>query len=114
MSLPASSILASSWTTAAPGYNEIFVPRFQPWTDDALKHLQTHARTLPPGIVLVPCCGPGQELPPIARLLGGAHAVLGTDLAPGMVEIAAARCAAAVQEDGTLKLSAAVGDAMQP
>jgi SAM-dependent methyltransferase len=112
MALPASEILANSWTSAAPGYDELFVPRFAPWTDAALAQLGAHADSLPEGAILVPCCGPGQELPPIAALLPD-RTILGTDLAPGMVAIAQARCdalnaAAAAPQ----RLFAEVGDAM--
>jgi len=130
MALPASEILANSWTSAAPGYDELFVPRFAPWTDDALAQLGAHADSLPEGAILVPCCGPGQELAPIAALLPD-RTILGTDLAPGMVAIAQARCdalnaaaaAAAAGDEGAgagaaaaaapkRRLFAAVGDAM--
>ena len=44
-----------------------------------------------PKKALVLCCGPGQELVPIARILGPNSTVLGTDLAPGMIEAARRR-----------------------
>jgi SAM-dependent methyltransferase len=117
MSLPASEVLAQSWTSAAPGYDELFVPRFAPWTEDALAALAAQLESLPTGDgrgALVPCCGPGQELPPIARLLGGAEraVVVGVDLAPGMVEIAQNRIDAD-QECGA-HVSVIVGDCMAP
>ena len=55
-------LLAKAWDDAAPGYDRYFVPRFAPWTDQALRVLSKEARRLPAGPVLVPCCGPGQEL----------------------------------------------------
>lgn len=109
MSLPASELLATSWTAAAPGYDELFVPRFAPWTEDALALLKAHAESLPAGAVLVPTCGPGQELPPLAKLLGAGRPIVGVDLAPGMVEIALRRAA----ECGP-NVSAVVGDCMAP
>ena len=113
MALAGSDVLAESWTSAAPGYDELFVPRFAPWTEDALAALTQHKHSLPEDHeVLVPCCGPGQELLPIAELLGGERAVRGTDLAPGMIEIAQTRCAAAAARFG--RMSAEVGDAMAP
>jgi SAM-dependent methyltransferase len=109
MSLPASEILAQSWTSAAPGYDELFVPRFEPWTAEALAVLKLHAAALPAGPVLIPCCGPGQELPLVAEVLGERHPVLGTDIAPGMIAIAQKRAEACGPH-----VSAAVGDAMVP
>lgn len=105
MSLPASDLLARSWTSAAPGYDELLVPRFAPWTEDALAQLFEHALALPEGSVIVPTCGPGQELPLLAKLLGTDRAVVGIDLAPGMIEIAKRRAA----ECGP-HVSAEVGD----
>jgi hypothetical protein len=37
------------------------------------------------------CCGPEQELVPIAKIMGRGLRVLGTDLAPGMVELSRRR-----------------------
>ena len=48
------SILAESWSIAAEGYDEIFVPRFKPWTDNALALLGSAEFKLPSGDVLVP------------------------------------------------------------
>ena len=109
MALPPSELLASSWTSAAEGYDELFVPRFAPWTKDALAALTSRAASLPPGGGLAPCCGPGQELPAIAEALGAARPVVGVDLAPGMIEIAQQRAAACGEH-----VSAVVGDAMAP
>eukprot|EP00037_Helgoeca_nana_P005667 m.53149 g.53149 ORF g.53149 m.53149 type:complete len:276 (+) comp16635_c0_seq3:3101-3928(+) len=111
MALPALEVLANSWTACAPGYDDLFVPRFAPWTADALERLASHIDGLPQdGAVVVPCCGPGQELGPIAALFPeGGRQVIGVDLAPGMVEIATQRA----QEAGE-HVSAVVGDAMVP
>ena len=46
-----SEILAKSWTAAAAGYNAQFVPRFAPWTADALAALKEHVPSLPTGAV---------------------------------------------------------------
>ena len=46
-----SEILATSWTAAASGYDELFVPRFAPWTNDALAVLKEHEDSLPAGAV---------------------------------------------------------------
>ena len=84
--LAPASILAESWSIAAEGYDEIFVPRFKPWTDNALALLGSTEFKLPAGDVLVPTCGPGHELPLVAELLKNRN-VRGTDLAPGMIEV---------------------------
>ena len=52
--LAPASILAESWSIAAEGYDEIFVPRFKPWTDNALALLGSAEFKLPSGDVLVP------------------------------------------------------------
>jgi SAM-dependent methyltransferase len=109
MALPASELLASSWTSAADGYDELFVPRFAPWTRDALAALTAHVASLPPGGAMVPCCGPGQELPALAEMLGTERTIIGIDLAPGMIAIAKRRANACGAH-----VSAIVGDAMQP
>jgi SAM-dependent methyltransferase len=90
-----SKLLASSWSTAAVGYNNLFVPRFSPWTKDAFEALFS-ALSLPKleernggsFCCVVPCCGPGQELVPLADKLGPNWSVLGVDLAPGMIQVA--------------------------
>ena len=105
--LAPASILAESWSIAAEGYDEIFVPRFKPWTDNALALLGSTEFKLPKGDVLVPTCGPGHELPLVAELLKNRN-VRGTDLAPGMIDVAQKRC------EGDSRLSCAVEDAMTP
>ena len=105
--LAPASILAESWSIAAEGYDEIFVPRFKPWTDNALALLGSTEFKLPAGDVLVPTCGPGHELPLVAELLKNRN-VRGTDLAPGMIDVAQKRC------EGNYRLSCAVEDAMAP
>ena len=105
--LAPASILAESWSIAAEGYDEIFVPRFKPWTDNALALLGSAEFKLPQGDVLVPTCGPGHELPLVAELLKNRN-VRGTDLAPGMIDVAQKRC------EGNPRLSCAVEDAMAP
>ena len=81
--LAPASILAESWSIAAEGYDEIFVPRFKPWTDNALALLGSAEFKLPQGDVLVP------TRPPAGcrrRELLKNRNVRGTDLAPGMIE----------------------------
>ena len=85
MSLPVTEMIARSWTSAAPGYDELFVPRFAPWTSDAIEQLSVAAPTLPEGSVIIPTCGPGQELPLVSTLLGSNRPIVGIDVAPGMV-----------------------------
>src|SRR5581483_4431811 len=83
-------LLARAWDDAAAGYERYFVPRFSPWTEEAVRALTKRARKLPLGSVLVPCCGPGQELLPLALAFPDRE-VLGIDLSPGMVALARAR-----------------------
>ncbi|MBI3725925.1 class I SAM-dependent methyltransferase [bacterium] len=86
------ALLAAAWDEAARGYERYFVPRFSPWIDDAISALASRASALPEGLVLVPCCGPGHELPLVASALSGRD-VAGVDLSRGMVEVARARAA---------------------
>ena len=107
--LAPASILAESWSIAAEGYDEIFVPRFKPWTDNALALLGSTEFKLPQGDVLVPTCGPGHELPLVAELLKNRN-VRGTDLAPGMIDVAQKRC----EGNRCEGCACAVEDAMAP
>ena len=67
---------------------------------------------------LVLCCGPGQELLPIARMLGPRSRVLGTDLAFGMIEVAKLHIDEECKKDINLAyencISVEVADAMRP
>jgi len=103
------TLLAHSWTQVAAMYEAQLVPRFDPWTQDALAHLKQHASALPPGVCVVPCCGPGQELPLVAAALGPDRSLIGSDLSPGMIELAKVRAAAVGPQ-----CTAVVADAMQP
>jgi len=103
-----STLISQSWTDVADDYDRNLVPRFAPWTNTALDTLGAHAASLPPGAVYVPCCGPGQELPLVAALVGD-RSVLGVDLSSGM--IARARERARVVGPN---VSAVVGDAAAP
>jgi len=94
--------LARSWDEAAAGYDEYFVPRFAPWTDVAIAAVVRRAAELPAGPIVVPCCGPGQELEPLAR--GTGRETIGIDLSPVMVERARARAA------GLAGIRAEIGD----
>lgn len=80
--------LARAWDEAAAGYEDYFVPRFAPWVSAAIDALGD----LPPGPVLVPCCGTFPELPRLVRRWAGRELV-GIDLSPEMVRMAAARAA---------------------
>lgn len=119
------NILAESWSTISSEYEEVLVPRFAPWTRDALDSLRNAVNgdmkyafdgEDVTSRALVLCCGPGQELLPVAKITGG-H-VLGTDLASGMVDVAKRRIGAECREGGNAKykefISAEVGDAMDP
>lgn len=129
------SILAKSWTIVASGYNQTFVSKFSAWTDDALRALETTTTTLitkndddaatdgngcssngsPQQKALVLCCGPGQELMPVAKILGPTAKVIGIDLAPGMVDLARRRVQEECRQDNySNNISVQVGDAMNP
>ena len=119
------NILAESWSRISNEYERILVPRFAPWTRDALDALRdamknedatttttprARGRKRSPN-ALVLCCGPGQELLPIARILSPTSRVLGTDLAPGMVDAARRRIEDELEggdehDDGTYIVSA--------
>ena len=103
------ALLAQSWTQAAEIYEAELVPRFEPWTRDALFQLSLHADGLPAGACIVPTCGPGQELPLVAAALGPGRVLIGSDISPGMVKRALIRCAAVGPH-----CTAVVADAMQP
>ncbi len=118
-----SSIIAESWSAISKEYERVLVPRFTPWTCDALDALRdavareddgalasprggggatgggARPSSSPARNALVLCCGPGHELLPIARALGPGSRVLGTDIAPGMVDAARRRIAAELGED---------------
>jgi SAM-dependent methyltransferase len=83
-------LLRTAWDQAAPGYERYFLERFAPWLKDALTALLAQASGLPSGPVLVPCCGPGQELLWLADALPGRR-IWGIDLSAGMVERARQR-----------------------
>ena len=80
--------LAAAWDEAAAGYESYFVPRFWAWNEEALRAMTEEA--LPPGAVLVPCCGPGHELAALSQRLPGRELV-GVDLSAEMVARAGAR-----------------------
>jgi SAM-dependent methyltransferase len=85
-----SVLLARSWDQAADTYERYFVPRFAPWVTTAVTGLR--ATPLPPGPILVPCCGTFPELPALA----GDHPdreIIGIDLSPGMIGKARRRAA---------------------
>lgn len=83
--------LAQAWDEAAEGYEQYFVPRFAPWVDVTVDAV---AGELPPGPILVPCCGTFPELPALLAAKPG-RGIVGIDLSAGMVDIARARAAGA-------------------
>ena len=134
-------ILSQSWSEISNEYDRILVPRFAPWTRDALDALRdamsksatggygkdeddttANARGGPAArgrSALVLCCGPGQELLPVAKILGRGSKVLGTDLAPGMVDLSRRRIETELlgEDDGGIggyDVTVEVGDAMMP
>lgn len=122
--LSRTNILAESWSIISNEYEKVLVPRFAPWTQNALASLRdavnNDMKCVPddtnPSRALVLCCGPGQELLPIAKITRGQ--VLGTDLASGMIDVARKRIEAECEKEGNAKykacITAEVGDAMDP
>eukprot|EP00579_Thalassiosira_antarctica_P004675 CAMPEP_0201898550 /NCGR_PEP_ID=MMETSP0902-20130614/48685_1 /ASSEMBLY_ACC=CAM_ASM_000551 /TAXON_ID=420261 /ORGANISM="Thalassiosira antarctica, Strain CCMP982" /LENGTH=325 /DNA_ID=CAMNT_0048431741 /DNA_START=191 /DNA_END=1168 /DNA_ORIENTATION=- len=121
------NILAKSWSTISTEYEKVLVPRFAPWTHNTLDALRVAVNKdmkcvpddiITPSRALVLCCGPGQELLPIARILGPTSTVLGIDLAPGMVDSARERIETECKDDDNIIykecITAEVGDAMDP
>ncbi len=79
------ALLARAWDEAAQDYEQYFVPRFAPWVSAAV--LGVAEATLPPGPILVPCCGTFPELP---ELVAGhpEREIVGIDLSATMVGMA--------------------------
>ncbi|HCT81141.1 MAG TPA: methyltransferase type 11 [Micromonosporaceae bacterium] len=80
--------LARAWDEAADGYEQYFVPRFAPWVATAVRALADV--TLPPGPILVPCCGSFPELPALVDS-HPEREIVGIDLSAGMVDLARER-----------------------
>lgn len=79
-----------SWTTAAPHYDRITADLFPPITEAFLKFLE-----LTPGqLALDVACGPGTLTQGAASVVGTSGRVVGIDLSPGMLKIAASRATA--------------------
>jgi SAM-dependent methyltransferase len=87
--------LRAAWDAAAAAYDRYFVPRFAPWTEAAVASLP---QSLPPGPILVPCCGSFPELPLLARRYPD-RPVIGIDLSSGMLAVARERMAAVPQAE---------------
>ncbi|KAG2427612.1 hypothetical protein HXX76_012265 [Chlamydomonas incerta] len=98
-------LLDRSWSEGADLYLKELAPRFDPWFQLAVNELKAHE--LPPGDVLVPCCGPGQELLPLHALHGGQRRVVGLDLSHGMIDLARAAIAAASSASSAAAASSA-------
>mmetsp|Transcript_20169 Transcript_20169/g.37697 ORF Transcript_20169/g.37697 Transcript_20169/m.37697 type:complete len:368 (-) Transcript_20169:626-1729(-) len=138
-SLSSLQLLAKSWTMAASGYNQIFLPKFAPWTNDSIGVLQQELQKLLPHqkeqkqqqqqqqdeqsrcySCFVPCCGPGHELEHLAGILpleDETWSIWGFDLAPGMIELARTRLGLDVDKHRVYKrrrpsLHVQVGNAM--
>jgi SAM-dependent methyltransferase len=84
------TLLARAWDEAAEEYERYFVPRFAPWVTQAVQAVTE--QELPPGQIMVPCCGTFPELP---HLLAGFpdREIFGVDLSAGMVRLARERAA---------------------
>ncbi|HEX3777123.1 MAG TPA: class I SAM-dependent methyltransferase [Polyangiaceae bacterium] len=74
-----------AWDEAALGYDTYFGPRFAPYLGAAVGALVSHADRLPEGAIVVPCVGPGRELPALARAFSG-RTIFASDLSTSMVE----------------------------
>ncbi|WP_222853328.1 class I SAM-dependent methyltransferase [Fodinicola acaciae] len=81
--------VAAGWDDAADGYERYFVPRFAPWLAARVRAL---GDDLPPGPVLVPCCGTFPELDVLLAAFGDRE-VVGIDLSAGMLRVAQRRIA---------------------
>jgi trans-aconitate methyltransferase len=92
--------LARGWDDAAAGYEKFWVPRFRPWVEAAVAAVDN----LPPGPILVPCCGTFPELDLLLERFPDRE-IVGIDLSPGMVELAQERIG------GRDQARAIVGDA---
>jgi SAM-dependent methyltransferase len=84
------ALLARAWDDAADGYERYFVPRFAPWVATAVHALAEVI--LPPGPILVPCCGSFPELPALVAS-HPQREIVGIDLSGGMVRLARERAA---------------------
>jgi SAM-dependent methyltransferase len=84
------SLLARAWDEAAHEYERYFVPRFAPWVARAVDAVDEVR--LPPGPILVPCCGTFPELPALVER-HPRREIVGIDLSAGMVHLARERAA---------------------
>ncbi|HEY4104930.1 MAG TPA: class I SAM-dependent methyltransferase, partial [Polyangiaceae bacterium] len=79
-----------AWDEAALGYDAYFGPRFAPYLGAAIGALASRADQLPDGAIVVPCVGPGRELPALAAAFEQ-RAIFASDLSTSMVERARQR-----------------------
>ncbi|WP_449064353.1 class I SAM-dependent methyltransferase [Planomonospora algeriensis] len=82
--------VAGGWDAAVDGYEAYFVPRFAPWVSGAVGAVASGA--LPPGPILVPCCGTFPELDLLVEHFPDRE-IVGIDLSAGMVGRARRRVA---------------------
>jgi trans-aconitate methyltransferase len=87
------SRVEQAWDEAALGYDAYFGPRFAPFLGAAIGALMARREQLPSGAIVVPCVGPGRELPALARAFSERH-IAASDLSTGMVKRASERVAA--------------------
>lgn len=64
--MPPETPLVAAWSAVAPGYADYWIPRFRPYLDDALAAFDARLRA--GGDLVIPGCGPGEEVVALARL----------------------------------------------
>jgi SAM-dependent methyltransferase len=89
---PNAARVEQAWDEAALGYDAYFGPRFAPYLGAAVGALVAQREALPSGAVLVPCVGPGRELPALAHAFPD-RSILASDLSTRMVSRARERVA---------------------
>jgi SAM-dependent methyltransferase len=82
--------LVAAWSAVAPGYLDYWIPRFRPYLDDALAAFDQRLRA--PGELVIPGCGPGEEVVALARRHPGRRLVA-LDPSGPMLELLRARLA---------------------
>lgn len=63
--MPPETPLVAAWSAVAPGYADYWIPRFRPYLDDALAAFDQRLQAS--GDLVIPGCGPGEEVVALAR-----------------------------------------------